>query len=241
MSPSEFVSKLNNEDFKNKIKNLIFSGKIKFHMIHPVTDPYWMDCYMILKCTNDNYIGKTIWKIAREKQPDYTIDAVYNTSIDVLFEIICEDSEASWALKKDKREAGSMHIFLQHPLGIPCSDIFAKSASATEASPTEYNIFPMFLQKMVKEIFLLSLEEAIRKITSFPAKVFDIKDRGILKPGAYADIVIMDFENLKVFDDFLNPTKHPEGIKYVIVNGQIACDNATLKDKKSGKVLRKKY
>jgi len=240
MRPREFAARLKSGDFRNKVRCLIYSGKLKFQMIHPITDPYWMDCYEVLRCRRRAYVGKTIWQIAKQRQPDHTIDAVYTESINVLFDIIAHDPDATWALIKDKRESGCLPVFLQHPRGIPCSDVHAKPGDSPVASPTEYNIFPMFLQKMVKEKHVLSLETAIHKITSFPAKrVFGLSDRGILKPGAFSDIVLLDFEKLKVYDDFRRPTKSPAGIRCVIINGHIACKNGVLSADRRGKVLRK--
>jgi N-acyl-D-amino-acid deacylase len=250
MKPETFIHNLNDHDFRKKVKSCMLSGKMKLFMIHPLTDPYWADDYMILNCKNKSYEGKTLWEIARQREPNYTIKAVYDDSFDVLFDILQEDPDATWTLIKDKREYGSYHIFLKHRLGIPCTDIYSKPAEQTQEgrmsynyglSPTEYNMFPMYLQKMVKEMKLLKIEEAIYKITGFPAsKLFKLNDRGIIKEDSYADIVIMDFDNMIVNTDFNNPEVPTKGIDYVIVNGCIAYEHGELTRKKNGKVIRKK-
>lgn len=240
---------MKNKDFREKVKKLMLSGKMKVFMVHPLTDPYWMDDYMILDCKNKTYEGKTLWQIAKEREPDYTIRAVYETSYDVLFDILEEDHKATWTLVKDKREYGCYHVFLKHRLGIPCTDfivlpVIAKGKEQLSnnygIAPSLSNMFLGYLNTMVREKKLLSLEEAIRKVTTFPAqKLFGLSDRGILKEKAFADIVVMDFENLKIYNDYRNPKQSASGMKYVIVNGQIAYDNGVLSGIKNGKILRK--
>lgn len=240
LDAASFALNLKCETFRAKVKTLMLSGKIKVFMVHPLTDPYWMDSYLILDCRNKAYEGKTLWQIAREREPTCTIKAVYDGAYDALFNILAEDPAATWTLVKDKREYGAFHVFLSDRRGIPCTDYFvAEPVNNYGASPALCNMFPMYLQAMVKEKKLLSLEEAIRKITSFPAtRLFGLNDRGVLRKNACADIVVMDFENLKPHNDFRNPQKPADGIKYVIINGRLACDNGLLTRVKNGKILQ---
>ncbi len=73
----------------------------------------------------------------------------------------------------------------------------------------------------------LRLPEAIRKMTSFPAQRLGIPDRGILRDGFKADIVIFDAENVKTRATKANPKVYPEGIPYVLVNGEVVIDEGT--------------
>ncbi len=84
----------------------------------------------------------------------------------------------------------------------------------------------------------LSLEEAVRKATSFPAGWFGIKDRGVLRPGAFADILIFDFDRIKPRATYLDPTQAPEGIECVLVNGRVVYQGMKHTGETSGKVLR---
>ena len=108
-----------------------------------------------------------------------------------------------------------------------------------EVNPITYGLYPHYINTYVKEEKLFSLEEAIRKATSFPAEVIGLKDRGVIKPGAFADILIFDFKTIKDVNDFLNPTKPPEGIEYVIVNGKIVYQDMAHTGEKPGIVLRR--
>ena len=72
---------------------------------------------------------------------------------------------------------------------------------------------------------MITLEDAVRKMTSLPAEKFHIVDRGLLKPGMYADIVIFDAATVKDQSTFEHPHAYSTGFKYVLVNGAITVDN----------------
>jgi N-acyl-D-aspartate/D-glutamate deacylase len=243
MKKEEFISKLKDIDFREDMKRTILSGRFKFGMINPVTDPYWFDCFRITGCINKEYINKDLGEIVRHKYNNNTIEMVYNRSIDILFIILGEDPQAKWSFIKDKREYGVLETFLNHPLGMPGSDIMypgaLESVPLYGTSPLFYGMFIHFLRVMVKEKKVFTLEEAVRKITSLPAeKVFGIRDRGVIKRGAYADLVLMDFKNLRENEDCKHPHKTPDGIEYVFVNGKAVCKKNTPTGIRPGKVLR---
>jgi N-acyl-D-amino-acid deacylase len=92
----------------------------------------------------------------------------------------------------------------------------------------------------VRETKVLSLEEAVRKATSLPSQVIGLKDRGILKTGAFADIVVFDLDTIRMKGDNSNPAQPPEGIEYVLVNGKVVYKDMNHTGEKPGKVLRRK-
>lgn len=104
--------------------------------------------------------------------------------------------------------------------------------------PRGFGSMPRFLGYYSREKGLFSLEEAIMKITSIPAKIFKIKERGILKDGAFADLVIFDPERIQDRADFNNPFLKPEGIYYVFVNGLPAIYDGKATGIRNGRVLR---
>jgi N-acyl-D-amino-acid deacylase len=247
MSQEEFADRLEARDFREKVKGMVYSGKFKFGMVHPLTDPYWMDCYRVLRSKTKAYEGRTIWEIARERQPDSIIEAVYDESLEVVFDIVLEDPGATWALVVDKRESGALPTFFKHPAGLPCTDVSALPAGPpTEKAPGRgippiaYGMYPHYIRTYVKELGTLSLEEAIKKVTSFPAQeVLKLKDRGVVQEGACADLVVFDFEQIKESDDFLEPWRPPEGIEHVLVNGKVVYEKGAHTGERPGKVLRR--
>lgn len=90
----------------------------------------------------------------------------------------------------------------------------------------------------MRERHVVSLEFAIRSMTSLPALVFRMKDRGVIREGAAADLVI--FAPAKIQDQatYRSPHQLATGVAYVLVNGQVAMDNGTLTGARAGKVLR---
>lgn len=103
--------------------------------------------------------------------------------------------------------------------------------------PRGFGSFPRFIKRYVLDKKILSLEEAIRKSSFLPAKTFRIKKRGAIKEGYFADIVIFDPAEIEDKATFENPFNVSKGIKYVIVNGEVAVFEGSLTGKRSGRVL----
>ncbi len=104
--------------------------------------------------------------------------------------------------------------------------------------PRSYGAFPKIIAEYVRNTGLLSLPEAIKKMTGFPASRMGLVDRGILREDWVADIVIFDLETIQDTATWENPTRKPAGINYVIVNGQLVLDNGRHTGAKPGYVLR---
>ncbi|MEN6567825.1 MAG: amidohydrolase family protein, partial [Veillonellales bacterium] len=105
--------------------------------------------------------------------------------------------------------------------------------------PRVFGSFPRVLGKYVREGNVLSLEKAIQKMTSKPAKVFGFQRRGVLKTGSFADIVVFNPRTVVDKGTFIDPVQSPVGIEYVLINGNIVLHSGTYEKKRSGKVLRK--
>jgi N-acyl-D-amino-acid deacylase len=104
--------------------------------------------------------------------------------------------------------------------------------------PRAFGSMPRFLGHYVRDEHLMPLETAIRKITSFPAQREHLENRGLLKPGYFADVTILDPATIIDKATFTNPAQLSEGIAYTIVNGQIEYDHGKLTGTTAGKVLR---
>ncbi len=104
--------------------------------------------------------------------------------------------------------------------------------------PRAYGSFPRILGRYVREVQLLSLEEAIRKMTSLPAQRVGLKERGILKPGFYADVVMFDARTVIDKATFENPHQYSEGIVLVLVNGIPVWENGGFSGNYPGRGLR---
>ncbi len=104
--------------------------------------------------------------------------------------------------------------------------------------PRWYGTFPRVLARYVREQGLLTLEDAVRKMTALPAWRMGLRERGELREGWYADVVVFDPETVLDQATFEDPHQYPEGIPWVIVNGQVAVEDGAFRDVRSGRVLR---
>jgi N-acyl-D-amino-acid deacylase len=108
---------------------------------------------------------------------------------------------------------------------------------AEKPHPRLYGTFPHVLARYVREKKLLSLEEAVRKLTSFPARRFNLGKRGLIAPGYAADLVVFDPETIQDTSTYEAPKHYPEGISQVLVNGTRALESGALLETGEGKVI----
>ncbi len=104
--------------------------------------------------------------------------------------------------------------------------------------PRAYGAFPRILRKYVREEKKLTLEEAIRKFSALPAQRMRLTDRGVLKQGMWADVVVFDPETVRDLATFDDPNRLSEGMEYVLVNGVPVIENGKMTGALPGKVLR---
>ncbi len=104
--------------------------------------------------------------------------------------------------------------------------------------PRAYANFPRVIAEYVKKRHVLTLEDAIRKMTSWPATRMRLYDRGVLREGLKADVTIFNEDRLQDVASYENPTAYPTGIDYVLVNGQVVIDQGRHTGAKPGQVLR---
>lgn len=106
------------------------------------------------------------------------------------------------------------------------------------AHPRGYGTFPRILARYVREKKLMTLEAAIHKMTALPAETMRIADRGVLKPGMRADVVVFDFAAVRDVATFEQPNRYSEGVRYVVVNGQLVLDDGRMTGALPGQILR---
>jgi N-acyl-D-aspartate/D-glutamate deacylase len=126
---------------------------------------------------------------------------------------------------------------MQHPLTMHGSDAGNAILNEGKVHPRHYGHFPRIIALHVRDRGDLTLEQAIRKMTSMPAARIGCRDRGILSEGKYADVVIFDLDRIQDKATFMDPHQYPEGIEYVIVNGEIVVDHGKITGKLPGQIL----
>jgi N-acyl-D-amino-acid deacylase len=128
---------------------------------------------------------------------------------------------------------------MQHPMTAIASDGRLVEPGDGHPHPRWYGTFPRVLGAYVRERGVLTLPEAIRKMTTLPADRLGLADRGRIAEGAYADLVVFDPATVIDRATFTEPHQYPEGIPWVIVNGQVTVDNGAFQDVRAGRVLRR--
>ena len=127
---------------------------------------------------------------------------------------------------------------MQHPQTMIGSDGGLAEIGKLHPHPRYYGTFPRVIGHYARDLALFPVETAIYKMTGLSADRLGIKDRGRIKEGNFADLVIFDVATIIDKSTFTEPHQYPEGIPFVIINGKIAVDNGEFYPVKSGKVLR---
>jgi N-acyl-D-amino-acid deacylase len=127
---------------------------------------------------------------------------------------------------------------MQYPFNMFASDAGIRLFGNGVPHPRGYGTNARVLAKYVRDENVLTLEEAIRRMTSLPAQKFQLKDRGLLKEGMAADIVIFDAATVKDNSTFELPHQYSTGFSFVLVNGQIVVENGKHNGTRSGQALK---
>ncbi|HAU5028182.1 D-aminoacylase [Clostridioides difficile] len=173
---------------------------------------------------NKDVIGKSLLEIGKMRGKD---------PLDATFDL----------LKEEENAVGMVDFYglEEHIIGFMKRDeqnVCTDGLLAGKPHPRAYGSFPKILGRYVRELNVLTIEEAVYKMTKKAATSFSIRDRGELKEGYFADIVIFDKDTVSGCDDFINSMQYPTGIDYVIINGNCVVEEGKYNKIKAGKVLK---
>jgi dihydroorotase/N-acyl-D-amino-acid deacylase len=128
---------------------------------------------------------------------------------------------------------------MRHPQTMIASDGRLSRPGEGHPHPRAYGTFPRVLGRYVRELNVLTLEEAVKKMTSMPAHRLGMADRGRIAEGTAADITVFDPATVADQATFEAPHQYPVGIRWVIVNGTVALDSAGMTGSRGGRALRR--
>lgn len=224
--------------FRECVHAMIADGKLP--ALDENDETGWLTEFSILRHSDPAYKGRRLVEIA---------DKMGLAPADAMMNLFAEDPDmAADVIAPDFGEA--VDLLCRAPYAMPCSDgsSYAKETNLTGDGeiplyPNSMNIgyIPRYLNRYGKGAggSSSSFEEAVRKASGFVAERFDIAGRGVIREGNFADLVILDRERLRSFDEDENPLQDPEGIEYVFVNGQPAVYEGRFAGVGAGRVLRK--
>ena len=177
--------------------------------------------------------GKSVAEAAKIVRGSDTLDE----QIELVLDIEARGGASAIFHGMDEKD---VQTFMQHPLTMIASDGGPRRLGEDVPHPRSYGDNARVLGRYVRELKLLSLEEAVRRMTSLPAQTFQLKDRGMIKAGAFADIVIFDPAKVNDPSTFDDPHHYAEGFTDVIVNGGAVIREGQLTEVRSGGPLRLK-
>jgi N-acyl-D-amino-acid deacylase len=234
----EIIQMLTDSLKREEVKREIVEDRVPgFGPVGLVKHGRW-DKIILFKCEkNKEFIGKSFAEIGKilGKEP-----------FDAYIDMLIEEKGNGEVIFKEYISEDDIVTLLKHPWVMVSTDseatasygVFREMASYCPASYGEY---PRILEVYVRDRRLLTIEEAIRKMTSFSAQKLGIRDRGLLREGMWADIVIFNLREVRDKATGKFPHEYPEGIHYVIVNGVIAVEKGEYTGALAGRVLRHEF
>ncbi len=193
----------------------------------------WSDILIANAKNNPLYNGRNIAEVAEMMNKD---------PLNAFFDLLVKENTQVPTVMFLMNEEDVQRV-MQSPYGMVGSDGSAIAPEGIWANnvphPRFYGTFPRVLAKYVREDGILSLQEAVRKMTAAPAQKLGLKDRGLLREGYKADIAIFDPKTVKDVATFTKPQRYAEGIPHVIVNGTLVVENGEHTGALPGMALRK--
>ena len=228
------VERLHNPDLRSKIKSEILNSTSGWENFYRMSGGGANILISYLSEEREQFLGKTLAEIAEYQNKD---------ELESLFDLLIAENGGGggiYFLMSEENVCRNLSI----PWMAFCTDEDAYQPEGLMGKrrphPRAYGTFPRILGKYVRDEKIIPLEEAIRKMTSLPAARVGLEDRGLLKQGMAADIVIFDPQTVNDKATYTNPHQFPVGINYVIVNGQIEVENNRQTGVTAGKVLLRK-
>jgi N-acyl-D-amino-acid deacylase len=175
--------------------------------------------------------GNTLYDTLTTLYPDKNLE-------DSLLDYFVDEEGGIMIRIQQKNEEKSMIPLFKENYVCPSSD--AVEILEGNTHPRTYNAFARVIARWVREKKILTLEEMIRKMTSLPASILGLNDRGLIKEGYKADLVVIDPEIIKDKGTLNEGKKSPQGIEHVIVNGKITLVNSLHTGKLNGNILKRK-
>ena len=226
---------LADDGLNERLKNPKTRGEVKNGMLDFIDERFGDDPSRIqlVRCGFDPGLsGKTIADILNSTGQPLTQSATADAVIDLQLKGGCSAIFHAY-------DEPDVERLMQSPFGMIGSDGSLTKLGDGAPHPRAFGTYPRVLGRYVRERKILTLEDAIRKMTSFPATRLGLGGRGLLRPGMAADITVFDPNTVADKSTFTDPHHYSEGVRFVLVNGVIVMDNGTLTGARPGVVLRR--
>lgn len=190
------------------------------------------DYAVIAQCrARPEWNGKNVPEVTKLAKGDDSLDA----QIDMVLEIERDGGASAVFHGMNEEDLG---VFLRHPLTMIASDGGPRKFGDAVPHPRSYGNNARLLGRYVRDQKVMTLQEGIRRMTSLPAQTFQFKDRGLLKPGTHADIVVFDLDKVDDPSTFNDPHHYAAGFTHVLVNGVPVLKDGAITDARPGGPLK---
>jgi N-acyl-D-amino-acid deacylase len=231
-SPEQLVKAFEMKDLRDDFKKKIEKGEN--WTINPKFMPDWAEKKFIRVCGEPKFVDKNFKQIADELKLD---------PLDAVIAVLTADPMTKIETIRSDDDSVKRAYFAHPRMMIGC-DTFAVDEKEQCRNPSwmmpnqnAFGGFAYYLRRMVRETKSLTLQEAVRKITSQPANKFKLKDRGMIREGYFADITIWDSETICDNGTQIEPRRYPDGIDYVVINGAMVVEDEKHTGALPGKIL----
>jgi len=226
---------LADDGLNERLKNPKSRTEVKNGMLDFIDERFGDDPSRIqlVRCGFDpSLAGKTIADILKGSGQPLTQSATADAVIDLQLQGGCSAIFHAY-------DEPDVERLMQSPFGMIGSDGSLTKLGDGAPHPRAFGTYPRVLGRYVRERRILTLEDAIRKMTSFPAARLGLTDRGLLRPGMAADVTVFDPATVTDRSTFTDPHHYSEGIRFVLVNGALVIDKGAHTGARPGQVLRK--
>jgi len=221
-----FLERLKDKEAYEKIKSFIIKRRLT--STKGINKPETI--YIARSEKFPGYEGKNLKEIllALDKKP--TVD----NAADLIIEIQKNGGASGVFFQMDKKDVEDL---MRLCYNMHASDGGVRVLGEGVPHPRNYGTFPRVIARYVREKGILSLEEAVRKMTSLPAQTLRLKERGIIREGLYADLTIFDRHTFEDKANFSNPHQYSQGLMHLIVNGELVVENGKYTGNLPGMIL----
>lgn len=226
------VAALDDHDVRARIRAEIATGSSGWENV--AADPGWDGIAISYAASHPEWSGRSLAALGEElgQDPaDLAFDALVDDQLDVSVVIHCMDD-------------ADVDTIMAVPWVAVCTDAEGRRPGhpildAGRPHPRTYGSAARVLGRYVRERGVLPLETAVAKLTSVPAARLGLRDRGVLRDGALADVVVFDPATILDLADYAAPARHPVGIDHVVVNGRLAVLDGRETGERAGRLLRR--
>ena len=186
---------------------------------------------MVSRCDwNPSFAGKRLDEVARMRGKPGSIEDAADTALWLVESGDC--GGIYFAISED-----DIQRVLRHPASMVGSDGQVVVFGRASPHPRSYGTFARVLGRYVRDLKILTLEDAIRKMSSYPAQRLGLRDRGVLRERMKADVVILDPAAVRDLSTFEQPHQYAQGVSLVVINGQVAFENGAITSARPGRIL----